>query len=149
MNTQSYAPEESIGFMTITANRLLSCFLRRKLREENIDLTAEQWGVLILLRNKDGATQDDLACTCCVDKSSMSRVLALMEEKGLINRRLDPANARRKIISMSDKAHSLYEHSLRIAREVMDLALADVSAQDHAVCLKVLASVKKSLGKAD
>lgn len=40
MDDFSYDPQESLGFMTITVNRLMSASLRRKMREDGIDLTA-------------------------------------------------------------------------------------------------------------
>ena len=96
-----YDPQESLGFMTITVNRLMSACLRRKMREDGIDLTAEQWGILVLLWNHAGSTQEELAHVGCVDKSSMSRVLSLMEAKGLIIRRTDPADARVTLLSLT------------------------------------------------
>ena len=49
MSTLSFIPEQSLGFMTITTNRLLNALLRRSMREAGIDLSGEQWGVLIIL----------------------------------------------------------------------------------------------------
>jgi MarR family transcriptional regulator for hemolysin len=150
MNGPLYESQESLGFMTITTNRLMSAFFRRKLRDAGIDLTAEQWGILIMLWNrKNGATQEELASIACVDKSSMSRVLALMEDKELIIRRTDPADARRKHIHASGKAQALQAAGLTVARKVFDLALADVSREECAICLKVLASIKNALRETD
>ena len=145
MSDFSYQPHKSLGFMTITVNRLMSAFLRKKMREAGIDLTSEQWGVLVLLWNEGGVTQEELARHCCVDKSSMSRVLALMESKNLILRRVDPADGRRKIIRPSGKAAALRRQSLGVAREVLDLALKGVSPHDHDQCLAVLDTVKRNL----
>ncbi|WP_300155184.1 MarR family transcriptional regulator [Solidesulfovibrio sp.] len=140
-----FDPEQSLGFMTITTNRLLCAALRRKMVRAGIDLTAEQWGVLIQLWNRDGLSQEELAQAACVDKSSMSRVLAGMERKGLIRRRPDPGDSRRKIVSTTDKAQAIKEGSRAVTREVLDAALADVRPQDRDVCLRVLATVKDTL----
>ncbi len=145
MDDLFFDPEQSLGFMTITANRLLCASLRRKMVQAGIDLTAEQWGVLLQLWNRDGRSQDELAQVACVDKSSMSRVLAGMERKGLIRRRPDPENARRKIVSATDKAMGIREGSRAVTREVLDAALAAVPPQDRDVCLRVLATVKETL----
>lgn len=145
MSAFRYPPQESLGFMTVTANRLMSAFLRRKMKEAGIDLTSEQWGVLIQLWQMDGSTQEDLAAIACVDKSSMSRVLSLMEGKGLIVRRVDPANARRKIIRASDDARALQGRSLAVVHAALELTLEGVSPEDLATTLKVLATVKDNL----
>ena len=147
MNEFSYPLRKSLGFMTATANRLLSAGLRRAMKEEGIDLTAEQWGILARLWGAGGSTQEELAYIACVDKSSMSRVLSLMEDKGLITRRVDPANARRKIICATDGAGHLQECCLGVVDHVMELALEGVSDAEYAVCLKVLGAVKDNLRK--
>lgn len=145
MNVFRYPPHESLGFMTVTANRLMSAFLRRKMKEAGIDFTSEQWGILIQLWQMDGATQEELAAVACVDKSSMSRVLSLMEDKGLIVRRVDPDNARRKIIRASDGSRALQGRSLAVVHEVLDLTLEGVAPEDLATTLRVLATVKDNL----
>lgn len=145
MNNLFFDPQQSLGYMTIAANRLLNAHLRRKMVQAGIDLTAEQWGVLVELLNRGGLSQDELAQAACVDKSSMSRVLAGMERKGLICRQTDPADARRNIITASDKADEIKGRSKSVAQGVLDLALSEVSTEDHLVCLKVLASVIKTL----
>lgn len=137
--------QKSLGFMTITANRMLCVFLRRKLAEAGIDLTAEQWGLLALLWNRGGMSQDELAQIACVDKSSMSRMLAGMERKGLILRRADPADARRKIINATEPARRMKERCRDVVQEVLEQAMRDVSPQDRAVCLNALDTVKKTL----
>lgn len=145
MNDLLYAAEDSLGYMTITANRLMSSLLRRRMRSAGVDLTAEQWGVLVLLWNLGNTTQEELAHRACVDKSSMSRLLSLMEDKGLVSRKVDPSNERRKIICASDKALELRTRGLAAAREALGMALKGVSPEECATCLKVLASIKKNL----
>jgi DNA-binding MarR family transcriptional regulator len=148
MHSPLYESQDSLGFMTATAHRLMNAFFRRKLLEAGVDLTPEQWGILLILWNRNGATQEELASISCVDKSSMSRVLALMEDKGLIVRRADPADARRKNILPSARALTMQAAGLAVARSVFALALAGITPQEQAVCLKVLAALKKSLREA-
>lgn len=132
--------------MTATTDRLMSAALRRAMKEDGVGLTSEQWGSLVLLWEKgDGCTQEELAAALCVDKSSMSRILSLMEDGGLIIRRIDPANARRKIICASDKAFALQKRSLDVAQRVIAEALDGVSADELAACFRVLDTVKKNL----
>lgn len=148
MNAFYYPSQESLGFMTATADRLMSAALRRAMKEDGVPLTSEQWGTLVLLWEKDGCTQDELAAALCVDKTSMSRVLSLMEDGGLITRRIDPGNARRKIICASDKAFALQNRSLGVAQRVIADALNGVSADELNICLKVLDMVKRNLRNA-
>lgn len=145
MRNDPYNIQNSLGYLTITANRLMSGFFRKRLVEAGIDLTAEQWGVLTQLWDKNSISQDELAYLVCVDKSSISRVLDVMERKGLVTRRRDPADARRKILYSTPLAETL-KHSCRaVAESCTEKMLQGVSSEEHATCLKVLSQVKKTL----
>ena len=147
MKTPYYDVDNSLGFLTITTNRLMSACLRKRLVEAGIDITAEQWGVLTRLWNRNGIAQDELAYIVCVDKSSLSRVLDVMERRGLVCRMRDPDDARRKILFATDQADTLREPCLKAAREALATMLENVDSGELATCLKVLAQVKQNIRK--
>ena len=147
MKPSKYQQEDSLGYMTITAHRLLSSTLRRKFKEAAIDLNPEQWGVLVLLWGRGSATQDELATAACIDKSSMSRLLSDMDSAGLIVRTPDPENERKKNVYATQRADILREQGFSIASGVLTRSLSGVSQEDAATCLKVLATVKRNLRK--
>lgn len=145
MSKKSYQPEESLGFMSVTAHRLLNSTLRRKLKESGVDLTPEQWGVLVLLWEREKAAQDEIAAVMCVDKSSMSRVLSIMEDRGLITRTVNPANERQKVICATEESLMLKDRGFEAANWALDKAASGVAPQDIRTCIRVLATVKENL----
>lgn len=147
MSTLYYDVETSLGFLTITTNRLMSACFRKRLVEAGIDISAEQWAVLIQLWNKGGIAQDELAHTVCVDKSSLSRVLDVMERRGLVRRERDSADARRKILSATEQANTLREPCLKVAISALAEMLDGISDKELAACLNVLTRVKQNIRK--
>ena len=145
MSTLSFIPEQSLGFMTITTNRLLNALLRRSMREAGIDLSGEQWGVLIILWDRGELPQEELIRLACMDKTGMSRLLGQLETKGLIARRPDASSARRKRIQVTQQAQALREQAVTVARDVLNQALKDVPEDDLAVCMRVLETVKRTV----
>jgi len=145
MKKSNYCQEDSLGYMTITAHRLLNSTLRRKFKEAEIDLKPEQWGVLVMLWERGRATQDELAMALCVDKSSMSRILSVMGDCELIVRTVDPENERKKNVYATQRAAILREQGFMIATDVLARSLEGVSKEDAATCLHVLAAVKHNL----
>ena len=119
--------------------------LRRKFKESGVELTPEQWGVLVLLWEWKSATQDELATALCVDKSSMSRVLSAMQDKGLVTRDIDLTNERKKIICATQSAELLKEHGFSIAIGALELSLDGISPVELENCIKVLNTVKRNL----
>lgn len=135
----------STGLALATAHRLANVAFRRLLKKRGLDLTPEQWGVLVYLWENERASQDELAAFACVDKSSMSRILSLMEGKGLVNRRVDRTNERKKDITLTQKAFDLRGKALKVAGEVTSQAMAGVDPADAETCLRVLAMMKRNL----
>ena len=142
-----YDVDNSLGFLTITANRLMSVYFRKLLLEAGIDITAEQWGILVQLWNRGGIAQDELAHIICVDKSSLSRVLDVMERRGLVCRTRDPDDARRKILFATAQSNALQEPCLRVAEKALAEMLDGIGDEDLASCGKVLTQVKQNIRK--
>jgi DNA-binding MarR family transcriptional regulator len=141
----SYRADESLGYATITAYRLMNAALRRKFRKSDIDLTPEEWGVLVLLWEKGSAAQEELAAALCIDKSAMSRVLSVMQDKGLIDRDRDPDNERKKIIRAAERSQLVRERGFRLAGDALKNALDGVSPEEAAICIQVLHAVRRNL----
>ena len=135
----------SLGYLTISTNGLRSAFFRKRLSEEGLDLTAEQWGVLCQLWNQGQVTQDELGTRLCVEKSSLSRVLDVMERKGLVCRERDPADARRKILVATERTEKLKDPCKNVADQAISEMLRDCDHSEVATCLKVLRQVQKTL----
>ncbi|XXT25583.1 MarR family transcriptional regulator [Sorangium sp. So ce429] len=65
----------------------------RRFRAHGVEITPEQWMVLVRLWEQEGVTQMHLAERTFRDVPTMSRIVALMERDGLIERRQDPTGS--------------------------------------------------------
>lgn len=145
MNDIFYDPKNCVGFMTYTANRLLVASLQRSMAEVGADLTAEQWGILMQFWNRGDVTQEEITRASGVDKSTVSRTVGAMERGGLIVRKLDPADTRRKILSLTDKADTLKDKCVEAVQAALVQGLRGIEPEDCATCLKVLDLIKQNL----
>ena len=69
------------GKVSMAINRKLS----RNFRQEGIDISPEQWTILLSLWEKDGVTQQELCNATFKDKPSMTRLIDNMERPVLQN----------------------------------------------------------------
>ena len=60
--------------------------LYRNFRQYNVEITPEQWTVLLYLWEKDGVTQQELCNATFKDKPSMTRLIDNMERQNLVVR---------------------------------------------------------------
>lgn len=145
MSEKFYNPDGCMGFMTYTANRLLTSALHKHMVELGLDFTSEQWGLLMQFWNRGDITQEEITLAAGVDKSTASRCLSVMERRGLITRRLDSKDTRRKILSLTEEAESLKYESLKAVQATLAHALQGIDPQESATCLKVLGLIKNNL----
>ena len=99
--------------------------LRRRLREtyDNGDLTPTQTSLFSRL-DKDGATTASaLAAAERVRPQSVAATLSTLDERGLIERRPDPDDGRRQLVSVSAAGRSFLDDKRRIGEEWLARAL--------------------------
>ncbi len=85
------------------------------------DLTASHYGVLLLLEEIGQASQQHLAQTLSIDRSNMVALLDVLEQRGLIERAVDPRDRRRHVVKLTVVGREEM-HKIRQAEEGMDEA---------------------------
>lgn len=93
--------------------------LRRRLREtyDTEGLTPSQTSALSRLSKDGSASTSDLAAAERVRHQSMASTLAILEERGLIERRPDPTDGRRQLVSLSDAGRAFLADKRRAGEE--------------------------------
>jgi DNA-binding MarR family transcriptional regulator len=97
--------EDDLGFLMARTHRamrqaLMSCL-------EPLGITYRQFQVLNALCEADDVSQIALADHVNMDTTSLARMLARMEEAGLIGRAQDPSDSRVNRITLADKGRQL------------------------------------------
>jgi DNA-binding MarR family transcriptional regulator len=101
--TFSYDLNKSLGHLAGLTSRLSSHVLATRFQAADIDMTAEQWGAILLLLNADAITQKQLGEQLYLEKSSVSRLLNGLERRGWIVRTRDPKDSRQKLVAPTPK----------------------------------------------
>ena len=95
---------------------------------KDTELTSGQPKVLYYLHSHDGAIQKDIAQSCCIEQATLTSVLAGMESKGLIERRMLNGNRRNLYVFLTDKGKELTE---RVEQEFLRLESTAFSGLDE------------------
>ncbi|GAA2037082.1 MarR family transcriptional regulator [Catenulispora yoronensis] len=109
------------------ALRVLVGRLRRRLREVDDvhELTASQLAALGRLDADGPASTSDLAKAERVRPQSMAATIAVLEERGLVRRRPDPADGRRQLVELTPEADETVRGSRRARDEWLERALRE------------------------
>lgn len=115
--------------------------LYRKFRQYNIDITPEQWTVLLYLWEKDGVTQQELCNATFKDKPSMTRLIDNMERLNLVVRIANKVDRRTNLIHLTKRGRDLEEMSRFVANKTLKEALQGLTIEELSISQEVLRKV--------
>jgi DNA-binding MarR family transcriptional regulator len=131
--------------ITGVANTALARRLQKYFRENGLDLTVEQWSVLVHLWKQDGVSQQELCVKTSRDKPSITRLIDNMEKQGLVQRVASPDDRRINLVTLTDAARNMRDLSMQLAHQTLLDGLEGISAEDIEVTRRVLTQVYENL----
>lgn len=115
--------------------------LHRNFRQNGIEITPEQWTILLSLWEKDGITQQELCNATFKDKPSMTRLIDNMERQHLVVRISDKKDRRTNLVHLTKTGRELEDKAFIIANQTLKEALAGVPMDDLKIGQEVLRKV--------
>ncbi len=94
-----------------------------------LDLDLPSYDVLAAAYRFPGLTHSELASKILVGRSNLSMLLPDMEASGLLVRKTDPNDKRRRRVFLSDEGRLLAEKGLQIQNALIDHMMDPVSAE--------------------
>lgn len=125
------------GKVSAAINRKLS----RNFRQNGLEITPEQWTVLIFLWEKDGVTQQELCNATFKDKPSMTRLIDNMERQHIVVRISDKKDRRTNLIHLTKDGKELEERARVIANQTLKEALKGITIEELSVSQEVLRKI--------
>ena len=112
--------------------------LRFEERARELSLTLAQCRALVRLEGNEGASQARLAELSDMDAMTMVRTLDRLEERGLVERRPDPADRRARSLHLTAKGRAAVDGIWRLAESTRAEVFAGVSVEERERFLDVL-----------
>ena len=126
-------------------NGKVSAAINRKLfrnfRMNGVDITPEQWTVLLFLWEKDGVTQQELCNATYRDKPSMTRLIDNMERLHLVVRISDKKDRRINLIHLTKDGRDLETMARPVANQTLKEALKGVTLDELRVGQELLKKI--------
>ena len=123
-------------------NGKVSAAIKRKLhqnfRQYNIDVSPEQWTVLLYLWEKDGVTQQELCNVTYKDKPSMTRLIDNMEQQNFVVRIPNKTDRRTNLVYLTRTGRDIEEKARFIANKTLKEALQGLTVEELSVSQEVL-----------
>lgn len=115
--------------------------LIRNFRENGLDITPEQWTVLLFLWEKDGVSQQELCNATYKDKPSMTRLIDNMERQNLVVRIASKSDRRTNLVYLTRQGRDLEERARCVANRTLKQALLGLTTEELRISQEVLRKV--------
>jgi MarR family transcriptional regulator, lower aerobic nicotinate degradation pathway regulator len=136
-------PARLRGLASWQANK--ASILGARLTARHMPLTARSdFAVLAALEEYGSLSQADLGRRLGLDRNDVSGIVARLENGGHLNRRADPANRRRNVVTLTAAGKRYLEEIQRHADAAQDELLAGLSATERQQLNQLLAKLLAS-----
>ncbi len=114
-------------------------------REANVELTPEQWAVLVRLWEQDGQTQTALCELTFRDKPTMSRMIDGLEQRDLVTRRSAPSDSRAKLVFLTRAGKAMKPKLVPVAKGLVEAMIAGIPKDDLVATRRTLRRIFENL----
>jgi DNA-binding MarR family transcriptional regulator len=119
-----------------------------KRMRQHLGITGPQRLVIRLVGQEPGISAGELAQRLHVHPSTVTGILSRLSEKGAIERKNDPGDARRAVLRLTRKGRELNELRSGTAESLVRSALLALSRDDLAAAARVLGRIASELSEA-
>ncbi|WNB18590.1 MarR family winged helix-turn-helix transcriptional regulator [Marivirga arenosa] len=127
-----------------TAKRVKQ-YAKQRFRELGWTITIDQWAVLKQLHDKGEVNQRELATNTFKDHPTMTRIIDLLKDKGLIERKPHPADRRSFMIALTNDGNKLVNECLPEVQNIRMKAWENLSEKDFKEFKRILESIYENL----
>ena len=137
---QGYFPtcDDSLGYLACKLSRLMTGYLAKTFLEAGLDITVEQWRLLINLVYSDGLTQNELTERLIQDKTGVSRLVRALEKRGMVRRMPVKHDRRSRMVYLRDPGRVVAMQGLDVARTNLETIQAGIDPERLAMCKEVM-----------
>ena len=112
--------------------------LINRFKAARIDLTPEQWIILLKLHKEKAMFQTDLAGQSFKDKPTVSRIIDLLSKKGWVQRTQDVKDGRRFQVSLTKQGEEIVDYASPIVEQSREIGWNDLTEKEYETLVSIL-----------
>ena len=137
--SRPYRIEDQVGYLLRRAHQRASAIFQASIGDPNI--TPTQYSSMVNLNEYNELSQNLLGRLVGMDKATMQGVVRRLRERGLVDSRPDPGDARRTLLSLTTEGQRLTSKLLLNGPAVSRETLKPLSAQEQKQLLDLLSKI--------
>ncbi|KPV59545.1 MULTISPECIES: MarR family winged helix-turn-helix transcriptional regulator [Paenibacillus] len=129
--------EKYIGVIVHRADLKLNNYYQKVVNP--FDITVDQWEILVILWEKEGITQKELAERLYKDQTNIARMLFKLEKKGFVHRVTHETDRRSLRVYLTPKGREIKEDILAPSIEAYKKTVEGLSEEEVETFRRILA----------
>lgn len=134
-----------VNFLLERTVRLIRAFGQRQLDLHQTGITVDQWVLLKIIDDRKQISQVELAQVSHKDTASITRILDLLQKKGLIQRIDDDYDRRKYMISLTAEGIGFVARMLPLVNEIRDQITQGLSQEEIQSLKGILEKIRQNL----
>ncbi|MEZ7278569.1 MarR family winged helix-turn-helix transcriptional regulator [Pseudoalteromonas sp. 68 DY56-GL68] len=135
----------SLGHLTGLSSRLFNRVLTSRFKQAGIYITAEQWGVILILKQFGSLSQSQICEILYLEKSSVSRSIEVLEKNGWVHRFKSHSDNRTKLVKLTEQSLNIVVQCSDIANGVLQDSQKEISPENLSESEELLGQVVTNL----
>ncbi len=137
--------EKALPFLINACYQQIRSTTYKEFLAHGLELTPEQWIVLVRLWQQDGQSQAALGESTMRDASTMSRIVSTMQAAGLVQRRTDTEDGRAYRVHLTSAGRALKPKLVPVAQAIVTRLEHGISERDLEVTHRTLSRMLRNL----
>ena len=134
--------KDKIGFQLVRIGRVTRLFGTQKFTAGEAYITPEQFWILNVLVSNDGIYQRQIGQITLKDRPNITRLLKILEVKGLITKKEDVNKRKIYKIFITEKGRKVHAKILPIVLSVWETCIKDIENEEIKIFLYTLNKIK-------
>lgn len=126
---------------------MIGCMINDALQENDIDLTKEHWIILFKLIKNDGLSQNQLAIYTDRDKTSLTRLINILERKNLVQRIKKDTDKRINLIYLTENGKQQFLIALPLIEKTIKKLQKGLSKEEINNTIKTLQKIQNNISE--
>lgn len=136
---------KKIGYYLERTTRIVKLSYLQAFAQLEVDITPEQWVMLDSLYHRNGQSQTELAGDSYKNAPTVSRIIDLLEKKGLVERQRFANDRRRYKIFLTEKGQTTVEKVQPAVAALREKGWQELTDDDYSNFLRILNQVFDNL----
>lgn len=141
----THSDQRAYFFKIDTTVKRIRGFMQKGLHDAGIDLTVDQWVVIDHIKPSPGVMQNDLAFATAKDAPTITRILDLLVQKGLVERKMSPYDRRKFNVFLTKKGEELHAEAFKIIGEARRKTWENLADTDYQELVRIMDTIYENI----